>query len=75
MKLDAWCKQNPDKVAKLRDQFGKQNLHRYRAGERIPDDEAMPEIAKLTGYQVTANDFYGIDPIRAAKAAVELAAA
>jgi transcriptional regulator with XRE-family HTH domain len=70
MKFDKWCEANPAKAVGLHKRLGvpRQTLHRYKTGERIPDDVMMPKIAKATGYQVTANDFYGIDPIKAAAA-------
>lgn len=70
MKLKAWLKANPQKAKGFRDRIGvsKQALNRYVHHERVPDDEVMPKIARQTAYEVTANDFYGIDPAKAAKA-------
>jgi transcriptional regulator with XRE-family HTH domain len=37
-----------------------ETVRRYLAGERIPDKHVMERIAEATGFQVTANDFFGI---------------
>lgn len=36
-------------------------VRRYANGNRIPDKDTMPLIARETGNSVTANDFFGID--------------
>ena len=41
-------------------------VRRYEEGERIPDRETMPLIARETEGEVTANDFFGIAPAVAA---------
>lgn len=35
-------------------------VRRYAAGERIPDRDTMPLIARETEGEVTANDFFGL---------------
>ena len=75
MKFARWIELNPDKVPDLRKQLGvtKQSFHRYVREERIPDKDVMPIIANATAFLVTANDFYGIDPLQAAKATMAAA--
>jgi transcriptional regulator with XRE-family HTH domain len=38
----------------------KETVRRYLAGERRPDFEKMQLVAKATGGEVTANDFFDI---------------
>jgi transcriptional regulator with XRE-family HTH domain len=77
MKLKAWCESNPDKVPMARKRVGVTSMSwsRYLRGVQKPEDSVMRKLAAATDYAVTANDFYGIDPIRAAKAVGEFAAA
>jgi len=37
-------------------------VRRYASGERIPDRETMPMIMRVTGGEVSANDFFGLEP-------------
>ena len=39
-----------------------ETVRRYRAGEREPDSKAMAEIFRLTGGDVTPNDWVGVGP-------------
>jgi transcriptional regulator with XRE-family HTH domain len=38
----------------------RQAVHRYKAGERIPDQATMTKIFEVTGGAVTPNDFFNI---------------
>jgi hypothetical protein len=42
--------------------LARQAVHRYIAGERIPDKSAMAKIVAATEGEVTPNDFYGAEP-------------
>lgn len=44
----------------LRIKVTRQAVHRYRSGERLPDQPTMERIFRETGEQVTPNDFFGI---------------
>jgi transcriptional regulator with XRE-family HTH domain len=37
-----------------------ETVRRYANRERIPNGKNMQRIAEATGFQVTANDFFGI---------------
>jgi hypothetical protein len=76
MKLEAWCKANPKKAAVLKDRLGKKTFYKYRK-ENVSrcDPETLAIIVEVSKHQVTANDFYGINPIKAAEAAMALEAA
>jgi transcriptional regulator with XRE-family HTH domain len=62
MKLGEWLEREGVSI----DDFGsridrsKEAVRRYVNGERIPDRETMPKIARETGGAVTANDFFDI---------------
>ncbi|WP_420137869.1 helix-turn-helix domain-containing protein [Sphingomonas sp.] len=38
-----------------------ESVRRYASGERTPDKETMPIIARETGGEVLPNDFFGIE--------------
>jgi len=44
-------------------------VRRYAAGERIPDKETMPIIARETDGEVTPNDFFDLGEAPASQAA------
>lgn len=66
MKLSDWIEARaPGKgptwlAARLRLPY--HTARRILLGERLPDPEAMRRIARVTRYEVTANDFYDIKP-------------
>lgn len=37
-------------------------VKKWRYGERVPRPDQLKRIAEVTGHQVTANDFHGIEP-------------
>lgn len=77
MKLSRFCQLYPEKVPALRRRLGfhNQTWLRYVNGDRIPRPEQMRDIASGTEFLVTANDFYDIDPERAARALSKFKAA
>jgi transcriptional regulator with XRE-family HTH domain len=38
----------------------RQAVHRYRTGERVPDQTTLEKIFEVTGGAVTPNDFFGL---------------
>lgn len=70
MKLRDWCAKNPDKVPalRLRVSVHPKKWPSLARGEFIPRSKVMGQIARGTSFEVTANDFYGIDPLKAAEA-------
>lgn len=62
MKLDAWLNANSLTELEFAGKIGRSReaVRRYANGERIPDRDTMPIIARETAGQVTANDFFGI---------------
>lgn len=69
MQFNDFCRAYPKKAAKLKEKLGKKTFHKYASGDvSRPDPETIDIIVADTGYLVTANDFYGIDPLKAAKA-------
>lgn len=66
MKLGEWLDANGVTVGEFatRIERAPESVRRYISGERIPDKETMPLIARHTDNQVTANDFFGIEPER-----------
>jgi transcriptional regulator with XRE-family HTH domain len=68
MTLRDWLSNHEITVPQFAARIGRtpESVRRYAAGERIPDKDTMPIIASETGGQVTANDFFGIEPTKAA---------
>lgn len=68
MKLAAYLKAHEislsDFARKIR--VKQPTVSRYLAGERIPDQDTMKLIVRETRGQVTPNDFYGVEQIKAA---------
>ena len=64
MTLDSWLTLNGLAEAEFGKRIGRKqaSVNRYRRGKRIPDNRTMRKIFKATKGQVTANDFYGIEP-------------
>jgi hypothetical protein len=65
MKLREWMDRECISLAEMgvRIQRTAEAVRRYAAGERIPDRDTMPKIVRVTGGEVTANDFFDIDLI------------
>lgn len=76
MRFADWCEANPTKATALREKLGLKTFHKYRRGDvtRV-DPDTIAVICAATAHQVTANDFYDIDPVRTAKATMKLAEA
>jgi transcriptional regulator with XRE-family HTH domain len=64
MTLKDWLAEQQLSPADFAARIGRtaESVRRYSNGERIPDKETMPVIARETGGLVTANDFFGIAP-------------
>ena len=44
----------------------RQAVHRYRTGDRMPDQATMEKIFEVTGGAVTPNDFFGLASAKSA---------
>lgn len=68
MTLKEWLAANETSHVEFAKTIGRsaEAVRRYMNGERIPDRETMPLIVEHTGGDVTANDFFGIEPAQAA---------
>lgn len=64
MTLKEWLAANETSVQEFAKKIDRtaEAVRRYANGERIPDKSTMPLIAAATFGQVTANDFFGIEP-------------
>lgn len=62
MTLADWLDQANTTIPKFAERIGRtpEAVRRYVNGDRIPDRDTMPLIARETEGAVTANDFFGI---------------
>ncbi|VXC62961.1 helix-turn-helix domain-containing protein [Sphingomonas sp. AX6] len=62
MTLQDWRDREGVSVPEFATRIGRTSeaVRRYVLGDRIPDRETMPLIARHTDGQVTPNDFFGI---------------
>lgn len=62
MTLADWLTAKQITVPQFAERIGRSSeaVRRYVNGDRIPDRETMPLIARETDGEVTANDFFGI---------------
>ncbi len=77
MKLRDWLKKEGIEAREFAPLIGRtpEAVRRYVTGDRIPDKDTMPLIAKATKGAVMPNDFFSIPPRRARPMAAEAVAA
>lgn len=66
MQLKVWCEQNKVNYSDLSRRLGAKSpetARRYVEGARIPSEEQMRAIFRVTGGAVTPNDFYDLPPL------------
>ncbi|MBW6531906.1 helix-turn-helix domain-containing protein [Sphingomonas sp. RRHST34] len=76
MKLRDWLKKEGMEARDFAPLIGRtpEAVRRYVTGDRIPDKETMPLIAKATRGSVMPNDFFSISVRRVSAAAEQVAA-
>lgn len=68
MKLDDWLSQNKVDHRQFAEKIkcAPETVRRYIKCDRVPTANVMRRIAKVTAFQVTANDFFNIDSCKCA---------